>query len=715
MAFELRRLNKQWTSRLSLHSDDPDEPPTKPPNGSKYSSGWKFGLITGAVSCIVVFALNLGVTIWSTTLPQGGPQEGGSRRILKEGSCSDIRNVNVALHLLINVLSSILLAASNYGMQCLSAPTRADVDKAHSRGKWLDIGIPSIRNLADIPRKRAILWGLLVLSSVPLHLFYNSVVFSSLTAVDYVVVAVNATASSSNSTFSSPFQEVNQTKEFQSSLDYYWGPYAIGAVEDVWDLARSDDLENLTTSQCISVYATAFQTSRQHVILVTDPGKDPKWQGVPSLKADLVFGSDTDESAYDWICRTKFSPGNSNCRGLLPTIKKEADNWAPFYDRVQYCLSKRVDQHCRLNFSPYLVAIVLVSNALKAAVLLYTALRPPEEPLFVLGDAIQSFLSSPDAHSSDSCLASANDIRQKGKRDWTGPREWFPVKRRWAAAITLRRWIMSILIFSVALSVSLYLLIFGIQGLYGPKDFKTLWGLGFGAVTEVALIKFRNETFENNNSRIILSILLANIPQFVFSGLYFQYNSLFTGMLAAKEWSDFGRKRKALRVSSDPKGDQRSRYFLQLPYRWSVPLVLMSILIHWMLSQSIFVVAVDKGTSSDETFGSVSDTTLYSTCGYSPIAIIAVVMTSSALFLAVGGTGLRRFPTAMPVVGSCSLAIAAACHPSSNTPQAEEAFVPLRWGATMSNHGEELGDHDMGHCGFSSEYVEEPRAGVEYS
>lgn len=143
--------------------------------------------------------------------------------------------------------------------------------------------------------------------------------------------------------------------------------------------------------------------------------------------------------------------------------------------------------------------------------------------------------------------------------------------------------------------------------------------------------------------------------------------------------------------------------------------MLMSILIHWMLSQSIFVVAVDKGTGSDETFGTVSDTTLYSTCGYSPIAIMAVVITSSALFLAVGLTGLRRLPTAMPVVGSCSLAIAAACHTSDNSPRGEEAFVPLRWGATLHSHGEEPGEDNLGHCGFSSEYVEEPRAGVEYS
>lgn len=170
MAIELRRLTKPRSSRISLHSTDPGDEPRRAPRRSIFSSGWKSGLLFGTSSCLLVFAINLGVTIWSTTLPEGDADENHIRRILKEGSCSEIRKYNVALHLAINVFSSILLAASNYCMQCLSAPTRADIDKAHFRGKWMDIGIPSLRNLVDVPRKRAVLWGLLVLSSVPLHL-----------------------------------------------------------------------------------------------------------------------------------------------------------------------------------------------------------------------------------------------------------------------------------------------------------------------------------------------------------------------------------------------------------------------------------------------------------------------------------------------------------------------------------------------------------------
>ena len=54
--------------------------------------------------------------------------------------------------------------------QCLAAPTREDIDKAHQAKRWLDIGVPSSRNLKQISWKRLVLWVILVFSSLPLHL-----------------------------------------------------------------------------------------------------------------------------------------------------------------------------------------------------------------------------------------------------------------------------------------------------------------------------------------------------------------------------------------------------------------------------------------------------------------------------------------------------------------------------------------------------------------
>lgn len=69
-----------------------------------------------------------------------------------------------------NALGTLLLSGSNYCMQVLCAPTRRELDQAHAQGRWLDIGVPSFRNLWRISPKRVVVWWVLGLSSIPLHL-----------------------------------------------------------------------------------------------------------------------------------------------------------------------------------------------------------------------------------------------------------------------------------------------------------------------------------------------------------------------------------------------------------------------------------------------------------------------------------------------------------------------------------------------------------------
>jgi hypothetical protein len=64
-------------------------------------------------------------------------------------------------------------------------------------------------------------------------------------------------------------------------------------------------------------------------------------------------------------------------------------------------------------------------------------------------------------------------------------------------------------------------------------------------------------------------------------------------MLLAHEFAGYAHKRKGLRVSSAPAGKQRSKYFLQIPLRYGVPMVGVSAVLHWLASQSIFVVVVE--------------------------------------------------------------------------------------------------------------------------
>jgi hypothetical protein len=133
---------------------------------SRTWEGWKLG----ALLCVLVVAasliLNISVTAWaSATFGLSG-----GIGTIHRGPCPSIRHTGLWLHIGINILSTIMLGASNYSMQCLSSPTRSEVDKAHANRTWLDIGIQSISNLPKIRRMRMVLWIILAASSIPLHL-----------------------------------------------------------------------------------------------------------------------------------------------------------------------------------------------------------------------------------------------------------------------------------------------------------------------------------------------------------------------------------------------------------------------------------------------------------------------------------------------------------------------------------------------------------------
>ena len=155
----------------------------------QFMNGYRFAVLCCAYAAGVVLVINIAFTIWA--MKKVGHQTGLG--ILQKGSCNETKNLTFWLHLAINVLSTTLLGASNYSMQCLSSPTRAEIDKAHSQGIWLDIGVPSIRNLRKIPTNRIILWWMIALSSIPLHLLYNSAVFSTLGTREFNLFVMSST------------------------------------------------------------------------------------------------------------------------------------------------------------------------------------------------------------------------------------------------------------------------------------------------------------------------------------------------------------------------------------------------------------------------------------------------------------------------------------------------------------------------------------------
>lgn len=130
--------------------------------------GWRGGILIGLIITVTTLTINvIGISIMAGTRSRSSSDNGAS--ILLDGNCDTVQKVDIALHLVINVLSTCLLSASNYAMQCLSAPNRREVDLSHAKRRWLDIGVLSLRNLRRINTDRVWLWILLGSSSLPLH------------------------------------------------------------------------------------------------------------------------------------------------------------------------------------------------------------------------------------------------------------------------------------------------------------------------------------------------------------------------------------------------------------------------------------------------------------------------------------------------------------------------------------------------------------------
>ena len=133
-------------------------------------TGWHTGVLACATSVVVVLFINVSLTIYAATNPEYKMKRGIGT--LYSGSCDKSRTIGLWLHLGINVLSTMLLSGSNYTQQCLAAPTRSEIDTAHARIRWMDIGVPSIRNLFRIKAERTFLWIAIGITSIPLHLLY---------------------------------------------------------------------------------------------------------------------------------------------------------------------------------------------------------------------------------------------------------------------------------------------------------------------------------------------------------------------------------------------------------------------------------------------------------------------------------------------------------------------------------------------------------------
>jgi hypothetical protein len=172
---------------------------------------------------------------------------------------------------------------------------------------------------------------------------------------------------------------------------------------------------------------------------------------------------------------------------------------------------------------------------------------------------------------------------------------------------------------------------------------------------------------------LLPSVLLANVPQLILAFCYFAYNSILTRLEVEKEWNAYGKAYKPLRVSY-PEGNQTSTYRLQLPYRYSLPLLIISTLLHWLVSNTLYVFVIEGGyinygagykVTNFNGQGLTADAFIgigYSTPSILLTLVLAIVVATIPLVFARWQHFAKRGD--MVLCGASSLVISAACHPS---------------------------------------------------
>lgn len=192
----------------------------------------------------------------------------------------------------------------------------------------------------------------------------------------------------------------------------------------------------------------------------------------------------------------------------------------------------------------------------------------------------------------------------------------------------------------------------------------------------------------------IYMALLANIPQVILAVVWLVYQGLITAMFLSSDWARFAFNPQTFMVST-PAGKQRGTWLLGAPLAWGIGFTVVQTLLHWFISQSIFLVQLKLYDSEGKLYESDS---LYSNCGYSPIAIIFSVVASILLYLSALVLRHRRLPVgAPPIASTCSAAISAACHMPGHVWQGMKGIEELvygewRWGVT------DRAPNGIGHC-----------------
>ncbi|KAL3496409.1 hypothetical protein BJX62DRAFT_232516 [Aspergillus germanicus] len=721
---------------------------------------WIRGVHICAALSSAVLLVNLILLIIAIVLSRRVNDDSGvfSGDVIYDGSCTISKRWDTALHLLINVLSTTIIAASNYTMQTLVAPSRDEVNRAHGKGKWLDVGTPSTRNLFVVGPYRAWLWVVLLVTATPFHLLYNSVVFGALGTNEFSTVLVPSDLDLA----STPSYRTPGLEECFHITGMSWATFAEYMSNGTYRRVDAEECLGLTTAERSHGMRTVVGLSDDLSIqdggdleilsgwIGADLGPPPvdtlaapfanrTWAfALPTLDGGQSSGYTMNNFTVLDCANESIAGGETACadgyhlaawlattqpqtlENVTAYIQTELSTAITVYqdaltcdfeemDKEHYttngCLILETEDRCKLVYNLPLCIVVIGAAAVKIAAMVLAARlgRNRTPPLLTVGDAVASFMTQPDDTTRGRCWITRHDVRDG---TWDSPSRSGGQRLRprglWIRAASSRRWMATFFSCGATIGVGIYLLLEAAKHLDSPSTWWTDYGFGEYSKNNYMAI----DVDRLSSAPPLAQILVANAPQFAITISYYFYNNVLTTMLASAEYNSYGVRRAGLRVSWPRKNtSQRSTYWLSIPYKYCVPLLVTYMALHWTVSQSLFYVLI---VQYDVNLQIDSDGTT-SHLAYSPVAILVSIILGGVMVAGLLVMALfRRYKFLLPLAGSCSIAISAACHLGADEDPATAALGEVMWGVTSAFPEGHEAPEGVGHCSFSSGAVERP-------
>ena len=201
-------------------------------------------------------------------------------------------------------------------------------------------------------------------------------------------------------------------------------------------------------------------------------------------------------------------------------------------------------------------------------------------------------------------------------------------------------------------------------------ELEAILARGLGTATAADIIGIFTEP---GPGQLWEAVLFANAWQLGISMLSVTVNRFVTSFAVIEAWNGFGARRKFLRLSQ-PRGGQRGSYRLSLPWRYGVPLMVSLMLLHWLVSQSVFLVQA----AAYDFDGARQPRRDASRIGYSTLGILLSLLVGLAYVVLVVYLGWRKIRLRVPPAGTNSAAIMAICKRDRDDKGAHA--LPVRYG-----------------------------------